>query len=181
MMTLPVSVHQHILSKLLLAVFWYACTVLVLLGAVFILTYEIGFFTDVFRALRLFFQELQLDWKAWQSVLTLAEALLIMLFGALLFSLWVCAAMAVGHSFPNHKSLLSVVAFFLMEMAMQLIGGVGAGLIPDRVFYHMDHTEVLGCILGIEILAGTVFYFITAYFLEKRLNQSSCDAGAGME
>ena len=169
MMTLPVSVHQHILSKLLLVVFWYVCTVLVLLGAVFILTYEIGFFADVFRAVQLFFRELQLDWKAWQSLLTLAEGLLILLFGALLTSLWVCAAMAVGHSFANHKTLLSVVAFFLMEMAMQMIGSIAAGLIPENVFYHMEHTAVLGCVLALELLTATAFYFITAYFLEKRL------------
>ena len=125
---------------------------------------------EVSEKLRLFFREMQLDWKAWQSLLTLVEALLILLVGALLVSLWVCAAMAVGHSFANHKTLLSVVAFFLMEMAMQMIGSIGAGLIPENVFYHMEHTGVLGCVLALELLTATAFYFITAYFLEKRLN-----------
>ena len=104
------------------------------------------------------------------AVVLAATGLLILLFGALQTSLWVCAAMAIGHSFANHKTILSVVAFFLIEMAMQMIGGIGAGLIPENVFYHMEHTAVLGCILALELLTATVFYFITAYFLEKRLN-----------
>lgn len=170
MMTLPVSVHRHIWSKLLLTALWYILTVAVLIAALFIMTFNIEEIMESVRLVLGLFTDFQQNWKIWEAVLTLAEGGLILLLGALLVTLWIWAAMAIGHSFANRKSLFSVLAFFAMEMAMQIAGGIIDGILPDGLTYGLEHTVVLAIIMAAELAVAAVFYFITAYFLKKRLN-----------
>lgn len=169
-MTLPVSVHQHIWAKLLLTALWYVLTVVILVAALFIMTFDMEEIIDSIRLVLGMFMDFRQNWKIWESILTLVEGGLILLLGALLVTLWIWAAMAIGHSFANHKSLFSVLAFFAIEMVQQITGGIIDGIMPDGFTYGLEHTVVLALILAAEMLVAALFYFITAYFLEKRLN-----------
>ena len=59
MFTLPVSVHQHIWSKLIVSAVWFAATILAIIAASMIVAYDVGFLRDFFSFLREFFQGLQ--------------------------------------------------------------------------------------------------------------------------
>ena len=94
--------------------------------------------------------------------------------------LMVYAAIALGHSFSNHKILLSVVFFIAFSLAMQAAGltffsyqltigetviesGGSADLLLDGTrFLVIDSIETL--------VACGVFYTLTWYNLQKRLN-----------
>lgn len=92
----------------------------------------------------------------------------------------VYAAIALGHSFSNHKILLSVVFFIAFSLAMQAAGlssfafqltvgeqiietsGSAASLLDGTRFLVIDSIETL--------VACGVFYTLTWYSLQKRLN-----------
>lgn len=94
--------------------------------------------------------------------------------------LMVYAAIALGHSFSNHKILLSVVFFIAFSLAMQAAGlssfafqltvgeqiietsGSAASLLDGTRFLVIDSIETL--------VACGVFYTLTWYSLQKRLN-----------
>ena len=59
MFTLPVSVHQHIWSKLIVSAVWFITTVLAVIGASLIVAYQGGFLREMLDFLRYFFQGLQ--------------------------------------------------------------------------------------------------------------------------
>lgn len=84
------------------------------------------------------------------------------------------APIAVGHSFANHKTLLSVVFFFVFNTVWQILGLFGiAGVLAaessaDDVLRFI-HTGMLSGISSVAFM-GAVMYVITWLMLKKRLN-----------
>ena len=58
-----------------------------------------------------------------------AEFVLLCLVGCILCCLTFYAPLAIGHSFDRRKMLLSVVFFFVIQIAMEIISVVGANLL----------------------------------------------------
>ena len=69
------------------------------------------------------FQELN-AYYAFNGTAFLLELLVLMLAACMSFSLQFYAALAVGHSFANHKMALSVAFFFAFQFVMQMVSGV---------------------------------------------------------
>ena len=89
------------------------------------------------------------------------------------------AALSIGHSFPNHKLLLSVAFYFGIQFGMQFVFGALTLLLstlePLPMFASFDeasiyiHVVMLALTLG-TALVGALFYFLCTYFLKNRIN-----------
>lgn len=178
MFTLPVTVDQIIWSKLLVAELWTVVVVAVDVGALAL--------SGILREMPL--PEL---WAAVQEIWTtpgvshghligwLAEVLALLLLSPLSSMLMYYAAIAVGHSFANHKILLSFAFYFAFSIGVQTIGSFASIFLlvfVDSTEVNMDvfspavpHAFLLSMI-GSSLVLCTAFYVVTRLMLKKRLN-----------
>ncbi|MCI8810896.1 MAG: hypothetical protein HFF84_12465 [Oscillibacter sp.] len=182
MMTLPVSIHQHLWAKLIVSAVWFAATVLAVLLASMVAAYDVGVFKEFLLIFREFFLGLRMlkISEALNGTVILAEAVVLLFLAMVAFSLQFYAALAVGHSYPNHKMALSVAFFFGFQFVIQFLGSMLViGLDKIGAFHFLDrwtltpaasvHVGLLICIVGV-VIYGAIFYGITTLFLKKRLN-----------
>ena len=183
MFTLPVSVHQHIWSKLIVSAVWFIATVLAIIAASLVVAYQGGFLRELLDLLRYFLeglQKLKIS-EAFNGTIYLVEFAILMFLSLVAFSLQFYAALAAGHSQANRKMLWSVAWFFGMQFVLQFGGsllmvGLNKLNLYDRLFSHWDpspavaiHVGLLMAI-GFLILYSAIFYAITTFFLKKHLN-----------
>ncbi len=181
MFALPVSVHQHIWAKLLISALWIIGSVLVCALSIGLMTLRAGMAAGIFRQVVNFFQQLFGFYGLNVAITTLLVLILIVL--SLFTSILLCyAAMAVGQSFSNHKFLLSVVFYFVFNIALQLLAVLGLAL---GVPFFASHT-ILTWLSGlsaeqtvnttllllsfITFLTGGGFYWLTQHMLRRHLN-----------
>lgn len=178
MFTLPVSVHQQIWSKLLVSILWFILTALVvavgtlLVGLAMVSMAEVrAAAADVMALLRELLTELQ-----WNGSILAIETLVIFFADLCAKCLHFYAALAIGHSFPKHKLAWTVGVWFGLSFVMQLLSILifqmpsGLQLIyVDTGVSQTPQTSLLLMMAGSLIECGG-FYFLTAYFLKKRLN-----------
>ena len=190
-MTLPVSTHKLISAKLLVSIVWYVLTMIAVLAALLIALLDSGDWGGVFQGAANFLK------AVWQVLPTLEsgmvaglivcgiELFLCLILGAALTSLLIYAAMAIGHSFNKHKSLLSGVFVYVFFHITQIIGLLSGVFIIGGMFEKFEHAYDVGelleasmtpyiLIIGVALLlllAGcAIYYFLTHYFLTKKLN-----------
>lgn len=186
MLTLPTSIHKLILSKSITSVFWFGATFVACGLAIYIQSFNsytieatLDFFETVFFLLREVNGEAQLLEQR-QAFTLIFEIILLIGLCMATFSLFVYAAMAIGHSFSQRKVLMSFVAFFGMNFLLQSMGtGLFAFLVENDtnlgMFFGGD-TFFQGMQMMLSITAfvittlGAVFYSITAYMMKRRLN-----------
>ena len=185
MMTLPVSVHQHIWSKLIVSAVWFALTLVVVCLACLIMAFDVELVQQIAAGFRELFQEIYRNLSTYYAIngtAIVAEFLVLCFGGCCAMCLQFYAALAIGHSFPNHKMAWSVLWFVLIQFIMQFLGGMGIMLLDESWFHHLllgwtdnisamasVHLGMVTVILG-EVVYGAVFYILTTYFLKKRLN-----------
>ena len=190
-MTLPVSTHKLISARLLASVVWYALTSVVIVAAVLIALLDSGSWGGFFSGIANFFK------SAWEVLQTLKadmiagvivcgiELFLCLILGAALTALLIYAAMAIGHSLNRHKKLISVVLGFVFYHATQIaavfcglsiIGGLFAKYERAYALDYLREQSMMPYILiigvGLLLLAAAcaIYYFLTHYFLTKKLN-----------
>ena len=185
-LTLPVNVHEILWSKLIVSFVWFLATGLIAIAAVFVavftLTYsELG---EMFRnmpsfgeMLRLFFEKT--DITPWQLTGAVAQFAAMIILSSLTACLHFYAAMALGHSFSNHKILLSVVFYIGFGIVTQTIGtifasvGIQIDISPD-FWSSLPVTQVFSSLAwaaaGVSALLGAAYYVLTLLMLKKRLN-----------
>ena len=175
MLTLPVSIHQHILSKLIVAVLWMMATWFVLFEFFMVL----GFRSTIWSAFPQF-QETFLNYftsvgatvppLSWGG--STALAFVALMATAIVLCLEFYVALALGYSFHKHKGLLTAVFFLVIHLA----GNIPLAL-EDFVSSLVSAQTPTGAYLtdaGIAILLtllwSAVLYAITHYTLKHRLN-----------
>ena len=93
-------------------------------------------------------------------------------------------ALVIGHSFSGHKMAWSVAWYFIIQFAVQFVGGMLVVLLDESWLHHLllgwtDSWKISGmaavhfgmCVLIVgELVYGAVFYLLTTYFLKRRLN-----------
>ena len=180
MMTLPCSTHQQIWSKLIVSAVWFALTLIVVCLAGLIMAFDVTAIEEIAD----FFREVLsvLTTKYAFNVVAFTVELLIMCFlGSCAMCLQFYAALAVGHSRPSHKMAWSVLAFFVMWFASQMLISLLIVLLDETAFYYFlaEVTDIRGMaglhasfwfLIICEVLYGAVFYFLTTYFLKRHLN-----------
>ena len=185
MMTLPVSVHQHIWSKLIVSAVWFALTLVVVCLACLIMAFDVELVQQIAAGFRELFQEIYRNLSTYYAIngtAIVAEFLVLCFVGCCAMCLQFYAALAIGHSFPNHKMAWSVLSFFAIQFIMQFLGGMGIMLLDESWFHHLllgwtdnisamaaTHLGMIAMILG-EVVVGAIFYVLTTWFLKKRLN-----------
>lgn len=173
MFTLPVSVHQHLWSKLIVSAVWFASSLVVTLLALLVYVSddlgELGFYLSHGSLVNVGGVSLSLSMP---SVRILALELLVLAFVAICtVCLQFYAALAAGHSFSHHKMAMSVVSFVVLS----LVASVLTELIPDLEIHSSYvgqlHLTIWLMILGTAVI-GAVYYAVTAWCLQYRLNLS---------
>lgn len=184
-MTMPVSTHTHIFSKLIVAEIWLLATVLVLYLASIIA--NVGLFQEVFSAV----EDVEMAGIA-DEVVDIAEMRQVFLFLLLCLIILVVspaagllqmyAAISLGHSFNKYKKLLSVVFIYVFNQVLGILYFIPMLLLLVKAFeneaiFFADFNTVMSgmnifmvVLLVLSILQGVGFYFMTHYFLNKKLN-----------
>ena len=175
MFTLPVSRSQLIWSKLLVALVWSVLsTVLAALAwmaEISVVGRENVLIAQGLRSLR---QHLS------GNLTGCAAALVVLcLVSCLVSFLKFYAAISLGHSFSNHKVLLSVVFYIGFGIVTQTIGtifasvGIQIDISPD-FWSSLPVTQVFSSLAwaaaGVSALLGAAYYVLTLLMLKKRLN-----------
>ncbi len=187
-MTLPVSVDEHILSRLLVSFVWFALVGLLsvlAMGLMLLIGTRLGFRGQFdLRVYADFFSELFSSVGGGNTLLLCLELLLLAFLSSCAVCLRCYAAMGIGCSAPGHKLLLSFAAYFGISFFMSLVGnGLMTVLMPhvDSISVEWDTREEFVQALGIfhgalwiailaAALACMLFYFVTRWFLKNRLN-----------
>lgn len=177
MHTLPVSVHAHIWSKVIVSTLWYALTGVTVVLSVMLAAMDIDFIRSMGQMLgdfgRLLFKDVR-------NMELLAEVLALLVLGGLAASLSFDAALSVGHAFASRKMLISVCVFVAM-----LILGQTAVYFASETLYRTGLVELMDshltgfmqawrviCAYAAALLtaSGAICYGVTAWFLKRRLN-----------
>lgn len=184
MLTLPVSIHQQVWSKLVVSAVWFAATVIAVILAFCVMAYDVGFVKLFFESMAGVLKELRevTAYYAINGTAILLEFVVLCFLSCCAMCLQFYAALAVGHSFASHKMAWSVAFFFIFQFAVQMLTSMvvilGDALGLDVLLAGM--MDGLGHMAGIHalmifmiacvVIYGAVFYIVTTYFLKKRLN-----------
>lgn len=182
MLTLPVSVHQHILSKLLVSLIWFVAVAAAGLISLVILVFRVDLVREGFTILSsLRLNDMTLAANPVHVVAFLLEVALMLTAVMAYVCLLLYAAMAIGHSFTHRKGLLTVIALFALGLTYSLLENVSLILVdsiglngfrqwfdslPVLVQLHLTPLGITGMIL----IPCALYYAVTAYFLKNRLN-----------
>ena len=180
MLTLPVSVHQQIWSKLITATVWLALVGLSILGSAALLLMgqvPLGVYLDFFGSqIDTILSNLNLDTLSLFIALLVLSVLTVMA-GFLQFY----AAVAVGCSFTNHKIVFTVLILIAMQFVGNLLGAGspfaamvdGSALMQDMVSQQTLVSTVWTSVLynyAVVLVRGAVCYVAAAWFMKHRLN-----------
>ena len=181
MFTLPVSVHQHVWSKLIVSSVWFLATGAAVLLSFVVVGFNISFLAEFGEIVVHFFRQLT-AYYALNGTAILLELLVLAFVGCVAFCLQFYAALAVGHSFASHKMLLSVVFFFVFQFACQVVGFFLILLLDESPLHHLlmrldFHISGMAAIhlgiwlmIAVSAIYGAVFYAVTTIALKKGLN-----------
>ena len=152
-LTLPVSEHQIILSKLLGAFIWSLASSLVFILSIYIILVLTGAnFLDIFSLEYLFKFYMDSFW------LSLISYILSTMSGILCIYL----AISIGQLFNEYRTALAVLAYIVIQI---VLGFVGLNLRIDTNFNMMLTFEIFTDLI---LIAG--FYLGTYYILKNKVN-----------
>ncbi|MEG2000568.1 MAG: hypothetical protein RR053_04145 [Evtepia sp.] len=176
MFTLPVNSHQLVCSKIMVSTTWFIGTGIVCILAGMIAAFRVDFITQIFSDIRDILAQFS-TYYALNGIAILVETLILVLLACAACCLIFYAALAVGHSFANHKNLLSVLFFFGFQFVSQIIGTIAIAAVGDMDFnlwQTMSNMEMTHLMMGVGILVtliySAIFYLVNTFMLEKRLN-----------
>ena len=178
MFTLPVTTHGLIWSKIIVSTIWFAlCCVAMLLAGV-VMALDVHWIKSVFTELPGFLKEVFSAVPAGHAALYILELLLLFFVYAAGVCLTFYAPCSIGYSFSRRKGLMSVLSFLLLQFIVNYIGIASLVRIDQMPWSFLDNIEnmfvvgelVLLLMIGAQALYCALTYFITWYFLEKRLN-----------
>ncbi|MEG2073316.1 MAG: hypothetical protein RRY54_00970, partial [Angelakisella sp.] len=176
MHTLPVSVHSHILSKGLVAFVWEIASIAMVLLSVFILCFHPScfvsfseFWSELCQVIQFCFAEI-----GFGLIANIALMIVTMIASVIYETLFIYAAISIGHTFKKHRIVASVGAYMIMNMISQFIVGMLTFAVGSFGWASFDFDVAVSAaalsnimsiflsvsILGIAIFAA-IFYFIT--------------------
>ena len=187
MMTLPASIHQLVLAKVITSVLWFCGTTVVCalgLVALFFDSHTLADMGNFFELLTLLLSDGYegggLILSGGQLAALGLETCGVTVLAMICFTLFIYASIATGHSFSRRKVLMSFVTFFGMNFLLEVVGtGLSVYLIQyDTVFAPFFRVETLfqgmqmlfGMAAAILLLLSAGFYALTHYMMKHRLN-----------
>ena len=186
MFTLPVSTHQLILSKLIVACLWNIACIIISCLAIFIM-----FWSGMGEMYALFFKELGIGLSYFMDEFQLTSAYIILLWvesmvawllSVASYVLVLYLSMSIGQLMNEGKLIMSFVAFIGVSTVIQIIGVVasvilfGTGAlnllevwITQSSFPAMMHIVMISSIV-MTAITNAIMYFISHWLLSHRLN-----------
>ena len=179
MFTLPVSVHQLLWAKLFVSMLWFIAVFFVDALAILLAIYENGMFAGLPEFVRNVFDSMN-RYYAVNGLLYMLELLGVLFVSMVTACLMFYAPISIGNSFATHKTLLSVVFYFVIQTVLQIVTVFGFafsvrtvndGLMPALASTPTRAAHLLFLsTLGYALIIGAVLYAITWFMLRKRLN-----------
>lgn len=168
--TLPVDKHHIIISKVLVSVLWLMLSVILIYLSVFLLfSSDETVLETVWDMMVDYVERLGLD--AFAGGLTIVMTIIAFVFQMLARVLKVTACISLGQLTSNHKVLTSFAFYYGIYFVQRIFS------IMYYVIYSViddDFTSMYQGNWETSLIAGivycVVFYFITWYLMEKKLN-----------
>ncbi|WP_049530031.1 ABC transporter permease [Streptococcus pseudopneumoniae] len=152
-LTLPVSEHQIILSKLLGAFIWSLASSLVFILSIYIILVLTGAnFLDIFSLEYLF--KFYMD-SFWLSVISF-------ILSTVASILCIYLAISIGQLFNEYRTALAVLAYIVIQT---ILGFVGLNLRIDIDYNWMISFEIFK-----DLILSVAFYLGTYYILKNKVN-----------
>ena len=152
-LTLPVSEHQIILSKLLGAFIWSLASSLVFILSIYIILVLTGAnFLDIFSLEYLF--KFYMD-SFWLSVISF-------ILSTVASILCIYLAISIGQLFNEYRTALAVLAYIVIQT---ILGFVGLNLRIDIDYNWMISFEIVK-----DLILSAAFYLGTYYILKNKTN-----------
>ena len=162
--TLPVTTEQKLLSKLLVGMVW------ITIGA-FMAIISLMEYVNVMNGVSIFaIKQVFTNLGIGGILLTIAGILSFCRFYLIIFT-----AIAIGYSSDSGRLVKSIGVGFGIWLAVAVIenviqavykrNGIGVLLYGGDLNYDLALTMILG-----SVITGTILFFVTRHFLEKRLN-----------
>ena len=152
-LTLPVSEHQIILSKLLGAFIWSLASSLVFILSIYIILVLTGAnFLDIFSLEYLF--KFYMD-SFWLSVISF-------ILSTVASILCIYLAITIGQLFNEYRTALAVLAYIVIQT---ILGFVGLNLRIDIDYNWMISFEIVK-----DLILSVAFYLGTYYILKNKVN-----------
>ena len=183
MNTLPVHAWQLVTSKLIAALVWAAASIIMAGASFFLLTFasissapillaSIGEIFNQLSHLPLYF-EASTGTSFWMFLFQMLVLLLVEGISSICRLYTSCM---VGHQFRRWRVAASIIAYFLISFAvsalMDLIPWIDASegvlFVEGEGFIHFS--SQFWALLPTEAVLGALFFAVTSYLLEKRLN-----------
>jgi hypothetical protein len=177
MFTLPVSVDQLVVSKIIVSTVWFIATAAAVLVSALITAFRIEY---VEKAVEMISELIRITpgLQALKGAAVIVEVLVLAVTACASFSLLFYAAMSIGHSFSNHKKLLSVVFFFVIQFVMQTAGSLV--ILASGTLFKPWFSGDIGIIPSVHralwlavlyvLIRGAIYYIVTRIMLKKHLN-----------
>lgn len=187
--TLPVSSHQLLISKTFVAGIWYLLITVVMLLSMVALILTIGGKVMSYEGMNIF-EELAASWddiiRAIESVLGIGivgESLLYLLqiiIGAFCSMTILFGAITIGQLSSKHKVMMSIISYFAITVALQIITSLV--MIPITFYTTQQMIEEVNVTLSmttiptytisilINLITAIVLYFLSNYIITKKLN-----------
>ena len=179
MFTLPVSVHQLLWAKLLVSMLWFVAVFCVDALAILLAIYEDGMLAGLPEFIRSAFENMD-RYYAVNGLLYMLEFLGVLLVSMVTACLLFYAPISIGNSFATHKTLLSVVFYFVIQTVLQIVTLFGFSasvelvtplLTPAILDSTIKTAHLLFTSLFVyELVIGAILYVLTWFMLRKKLN-----------
>lgn len=175
MHTLPVKTRDNILSKNIVSVIWTILSVVAVGISYFILFLGISE-TNIFKELLNVLS--QIDWRAHyvgETLIILAEFAVLMLLTIINTYFHIYASMSIGYSSNTHRAAKSIGVYILISIAsnifevMLLSPFAIFGIAVEAMISYSPHI-VLWYGMITTAITTVIYYFITHYFMSKKLN-----------
>ena len=191
MFTLPVSVSEHIGSKLLTSMIFQigSFAVAVLSGGLLLAVLTPPNFSDVAQAFQEAGRYLRVNPLPAGTGWVVAEFIVYTLIAAAVSILQIYTAISIGHLAKKNRGWLALLAYIGISIAFSIIMNGCMSLLQSDAFpnvllnweFCLDDTgwhvqgvgmmaSTIGIGIGLELLKGTGFFFATRAILSKRLN-----------
>lgn len=183
--TLPVTNHQHIISKLLAYIVCLLVNIFTILIAWLI---ALSGYKEVFQQIGYFLNEIIKNINIGHTILFIIEIIILFVVEAIVTPLLYYSCISIGQTAKKNRILLSIGVYYLYSVIIQIIGtfftiiltilgGLGAldgiaVLLNNVIENHpIGFTHILlWIIIIISIGIGSIFYMINIHIMNKRLN-----------
>ena len=176
--TLPVNVSTILLSRLLVTFLAVVASIAAVYVGIRITSLGVDSLEEIGLSIRLAFREGGIETKQ-----MLFKVCIIGTLSILNTILMICAAISIGHSFSTGKTGKSVLFFFVLYFAAQIISTIAMVILvtvkfasagDPMTFFNMAGKEVADTVIWFSaaqsLVFGSIYYFLTWIMTKKGLN-----------